>query len=128
MLGRAVIENGRDEGAVDFQLVELEFAQTPERRLAGAEIIKRHAHARIAQIVTIASAVTGSDMTPVSVISISSRFGSNPVLLENGQNRLAGVGILQLYWRQIERQEHVLRPTAQQQLSPCAAAIASTAR
>src|SRR5690606_6759893 len=43
VLRRLVVEDGGDEGAVDLQLVEVELAQPPERRLTGAEIVERNA-------------------------------------------------------------------------------------
>ena len=42
-----------DEGAVDLQRVEREAAQVGQRRVAGAEVVQRHAHAQVAQRVQL---------------------------------------------------------------------------
>lgn len=51
VLGRAVFENRGNEGAIDLQLVEVEFTQAAKRRLPGAEIIERNSDADAPQIV-----------------------------------------------------------------------------
>ncbi len=43
------LRRGRDEGAVDLQLVDLELAQHRQRRVAGAEVVEGDAGARGAQ-------------------------------------------------------------------------------
>ena len=57
-----------DEALVDLDLVEREAAQIAERRIAGAEIVHRDAHAKAAQL-HAASAIVSA------LLSEQHRFG-----------------------------------------------------
>src|SRR5690606_8525233 len=40
VLGRPVVEDRRDEGSINLQLVEMKIPQAPKARLAGTEIVE----------------------------------------------------------------------------------------
>ena len=49
-MSRRRLGDAVDEAAVDLDLVEREAAQIAQRRISGAEIVQRDAHADVAQV------------------------------------------------------------------------------
>src|SRR5690606_18307081 len=105
MFRRPVVEKRGDEGAIYLQLVELEFSQPSERRLAGAEIVEGDPDAAAAQVfddlfgrcrIGHQAGLGDLDLQPA-------RVESGPV--EDRQYVQAGVLVDELRGRQVERQE-----------------------
>ena len=117
-MARMMCSDGRssridgDEGAVDLELVEMEFAQPAERGLAGAEIVERDADADAAQIVDdlLGRGRVGHQAGLGDLDLQPARIEAGAV--EDGKDVQAGVLVDELRRRQIEGQEQVLRPVA----------------
>ena len=98
------------EALVDLDLVEREFAQIAQRRIAGAEIVHRDGHAEFAQAHQHRERASVSCSITVSVISSSSRCRVEPRCAERRNDIEDKRVALELNRRQIDGDLDVARP------------------
>ena len=102
-----------DEGAIDLDPVDLEVAQMVEARIAGAEVVERDPHARLAQRDQARLRHRCRSRTSAfSLTSISRRPGAKPGLAEDRKDAQTEARIAKLHRRDVERQRHISGPAA----------------
>jgi hypothetical protein len=107
---RAAARHPLDEGAVHLEHVDRELLQLAERRVAGAEVVDRDAHAERAQAGEPLAHQLGRSTTEYSVISRHQRAGREPRLGERHRDLADERRVLQLLPRHVHGHAQRLRP------------------